>query len=181
LVSSLIIVLAVALTLGVGIVHTPSTYAVGHSSKIILDYGASGYHYLVVPVGDDPGFQNPGYNASSFKRDGIAAFGFAANGCPLDKNIKTPWASNTDLLIRRTIDLPAGTTGLTVHVAIDNDAIVYWNGKEIGSTTHDGCAQLDSLKAHVPDKDIQVGKNLLAIRGTDRGASTYLDLQISEK
>ena len=169
------------LTLGVSFVHSPSTYASGHSSKIILDYGASGYHYLVVTTGADQGFQNPGYNASSFKHDGIAAFGYVAIGCPLDQNIKTAWSPNTDLLIRRNIDLLAGTTGLTVHVAIDNDAIVYWNGKEIGSKIHEGCAQLNSLNVQVPDKDILVGKNLLAVRGTDRGGSTYLDMQVSEK
>ncbi len=80
--------------------------------------------------------------------------------------------------MRKAIDLPAGTPGLTVHVAVDNDAVVYWNGVQIGSIVHDGCAARDSLIATVPDSAVLAGKNLLAIRGTDRGGSTYLDLQV---
>lgn len=186
-VSSLMIVFAVALTLGVGLVHTQFTHAAGPSSHIqvnskihiFVPYEATGYHYKVVPTGADQGFQNPGYNASSFK-NGMAAFGTGVNGCPLDSTIKTPWTPNTDILVRKSIDIPAGTTGLTVHLAIDNDAIVYWNGVQIGTITHDGCAAHSSLIASVPDTAVLTGKNLLAIRGTDRGGSTYLDLQVRQ-
>jgi hypothetical protein len=185
LVSSLILVFAVVLTLGVGMVHTPSTHAAGYRSpievnsnaQIILHYGA-GYHYKVVQTGADQGFQDPGYNASSFQA-GKAAFG-TGNGCPLDSTIHTPWSPNTDILVRKTLFLPAGTTGLTVHLAIDNDAVVYWNGVQIGSIVHDGCAAHDTLIAPVPDSAVRVGKNLLAIRGTDRGGETYLDLQVRQ-
>ena len=188
LVSSLLLVLAVALTLGVGIVPTRSTHAAGYSSQIevkseahiVLRYGASGYRYKVVKHGADQGFQDPAYNASSFK-EGRAAFGTGVNGCPLDPTIHTPWPPNTDILVRKAIDLPAGTTELTVHVAIDNDAVVYWNGVEIGATVHEYCAAHNTLIAPVPDSAVLAGKNLLAIRGTDRGGSTYLDLQVLQR
>jgi hypothetical protein len=185
-VSLLIIVLAVALTLGVGIVHIQSTYAAEYSSQIevnskahiVLPYGSE-YHYKVVQTGADQGFQDPAYKASSFQV-GRAAFGTGVNGCPLDSTIKTPWSPNTDILVRKAIDLPAGTIGLTVHVAVDNDAVVYWNGVQIGTIVHDGCAARDTLIAPVPDSAVLAGKNLLAIRGTDRGGSTYLDLQVRQ-
>ena len=147
-------------------------------SPIILDYGASGYRYEVVPTGADQGFQAPTFNDSAFQ-DGTAAFGGALNGCPLDLTIKTPWASNTDILVRHDINLTAiPTKGLTIHLAVDNDAVVYWNGVQVGSVVHDGCAAKDTLIANVPNSALVVGENVLAIRGTDRGASTYLDLQV---
>lgn len=146
-------------------------------TSIIVDYGASGYHYLEVPTGADQGFQAPTYDDSAF-HIGSAAFGLALNGCPLDSTIQTNWDSNTDMLVRRDITLPPGTTSLAIHVAIDNDVVVYWNGTQVGATTHDGCAAQDTLIANVPASVLTNGSNVLAVRGTDRGASTYLDLQI---
>ncbi|HJT57006.1 MAG TPA: hypothetical protein VJ761_10955 [Ktedonobacteraceae bacterium] len=170
----------VVLVVGASIVPAPSTYAIGAHS-IILPYGASGYHYLVVAHGDDPGFQKPGYNDSSFNQNGVAAFGYSADGCPLDSRIKTPWAPNTDLLVRITINLPPGTTGLKIHVAIDNNVIVYWNGDKFGSVKHEQCAQLNTLDKEVPNADITPGANLLALRAIDTGSSTFLDLEVTQK
>ncbi len=146
-------------------------------TSTIVDYGAAGYRYEVVPIGANPGFQNPAYNDQAFS-NGAGAFGVPLNGCPLDSTIKTDWASNTDILVRRDIDIPAGTMGLTIHLAIDNNAVVYWNGTQVGSVAHGGCAARDSLIASVPNSALVVGANVLAIRGTDLGASTYLDLQV---
>jgi hypothetical protein len=36
----------------------------------------------------------------------------------------------------------------------------------------------DTLVVPVPQSALVVGENLLAIRGTDRGFSTYLDVQL---
>jgi hypothetical protein len=180
LLTSLFIVLAV-LTVSMSIVRVPSSYALGHNSNVILPYGASGYHYLQVQHGADQGFQQPGFDDSSWNQNGVAAFGYSANGCPLDSHIKTTWDPNTDLLIRIMINVPPGTTGLKIHVAIDNDVIVYWNGKKFGSATHEQCAQLNTLDKAIPKGDIMPGQNLLAVRAIDRGSSTYLDLEITEK
>jgi hypothetical protein len=158
------------------------TLAVNAISKlfppsVIVDYGASGYLYEVVPTGTVQGFEVPTFDDSAFQT-GRAAFGLALNGCPLDATINTSWASDMDILVRRDINLPTKTTGLNVHVAIDNDVIVYWNGVQIGSAVHEGCAARDTLIAPVPNSVAVVGENVLAIRGIDRGASTYLDLQV---
>jgi hypothetical protein len=179
LISSLIIVLAVALTLGVGMLHIQSTHAAAVPSSLhtVVPYKSSGYLYRVVQTGADQGFEAPTYNPKGFKA-GKAAFG-TGGGCPLDSTVNTPWASNTDILVRKTIDLPTGGTGLKVYVAIDNDAIVYWNGVQIGSVVDDGCATRNTLVASVPSSAVVVGKNLLAIRGTDRGSETYLDVLVT--
>lgn len=185
LVSSLIIVLAVVLTLGVGMLHTQRTHAAGTGSNsavpgslhTVVPYKSAGYLYKVVQTGADQGFQDPTYNPKGFKA-GKAAFG-TGGGCPLDSTVNTPWASGTDILVRKTINLPTGGTRLKVYVAIDNDVVVYWNGVQIGAITHDGCATRNTPVAPVPDSSVLVGKNLLAIRGSDRGGETYLDVLVT--
>jgi hypothetical protein len=134
-------------------------------------YGSCGWRYKQVEHGGDPGFQSgpepPGFAS------GCAAFGIQEN-CPLP--VVTNWDVDTDMLLRRSVTVPVGTTDVTVGVAIDNDFFAYWDGNQIGSGVHDGCAELDSFVFGAPPAP---GTHLLAVRGIDRGGITFLDVRVS--
>jgi len=143
----------------------------------VVPYGASGYRYMVVAHGALPTFQDPAFDDSGFST-GAAAFG-SGGSCPLDPTVQTPWPINTDVLVRRAINFPAGASSVTVGIAIDNDVDVYWNGVLVGQQKHNGCATQDSLVASVPDALVQAGNNVLAVRGVDLGIMTFLDIRVS--
>jgi hypothetical protein len=148
------------------------------SSGTLMPYGAGGYSYLVVQNGGLPGFEAPGFDesATGFTSGGQAPFSNSARcGYPQ----ATYWPENTDLLTRKSVFVPADDSNLSVSIAIDNDADVYWNGTLIGSVTHDGCATEDSFTFQVPASSLQLGQdNLLAVRAIDRGAGTYFDATV---
>jgi hypothetical protein len=58
---------------------------------------------------------------------------------------------------------------------------VFVNGYEMSSglQMYEGCTTRDRLTFAVPDSILQVGTNLLAVRGRDRGALAYLDVQVT--
>jgi hypothetical protein len=145
-------------------------------STTILPYEATGYRYMQVASGQGPaGWQSPSFDDSRWGI-GDAAFG-SGGGCPLEPTVKTHWDSNTDMLIRKSIALPAGTTRVTVGIAVDNDVYVYWNGSLIGSERHEFCPGYDDFSFSVPD-NLLGGTNLLAVRGIDRGDQTFLDVTV---
>jgi hypothetical protein len=158
----------------VALLAFPTTAA---SQTTVVPYGASGYRYMVVAHGAFPTFQSPAFDDSGFST-GAAPFG-SGGSCPLDSTVQTPWPTDTDLLVRRTVSFPAGASGVTIGVAIDNDVLVYWNGVPVGSQVHEGCATQDSLVVSVPDGLVQPGDNVLAVRGIDRGDISFLDLRVS--
>ena len=150
---------------------------------IVVPYGASGYRYQVVGADDGVGFEQPDFDDSTFA-DGDAGFG-TRQGCELNNpdDVKTEWPVETDLLVRRTFELPAGTTDLVVHVAVDNDAQVFINGYDVsdGLQVHEGCPTFDSFNFAVPDGILQAGTNLLAVRARDRGCAAYLDVEVTRR
>jgi hypothetical protein len=156
------------------LVSSPTSAA---AQTTVVPYGASGYRYMVVAHGAFPTFQSPAFDDSGFTT-GSAPFG-SGGSCPLDPTVQTPWPTDTDLLVRRTINFPAGAKDVTVGVAIDNDVDVYWNGSLVGQHSHEGCATQDSLVAAVPDALVQAGNNVLAVRGIDRGIISFLDIRVS--
>jgi Cu-Zn family superoxide dismutase len=159
------------------LIATPATAA---STTTIVPYGASGYSYKVVATGAEPGFQAPSYPEVGFAA-GAAAFGsgVVCCGCPLQTTVKTAWPLNTDVLVRRRIDLPRGTSAVRIGIAIDNDVVVYWNGVRVGSLVHEFCPERDSLVVNVPDGRVQAGTNVLAVRGVDRDGESLLDIRVS--
>lgn len=146
-------------------------------ATVVVPYGAPGYRYMVVAHGALPTFQNPAFDDSGFGT-GAAPFG-SGGSCPLDATVQTSWPTDTDILVRKTINFPAGASGVTIGAAIDNDIQVYWNGSLVGSHIHEGCATQDSLLVSVPDALVQAGNNLLAVRGVDRGVISFLDIRVS--
>jgi len=57
-----------------------------------------------------------------------------------------------------------------------------WSHQEVNITggwvEHDGCVLLDEYNLPVPDGVTQPGKNLLAVRATDDGGLSFVDLRI---
>ena len=158
--------------------------APGSAPTIVVPYEASEYKYQVVPVGDGIGFERPDFDDSAFAV-GDAGFGSREGYCELNSpgDVRTEWPLETDLLVRKTLELPAGTTDVVVYVAVDNDVQVFVNGHDIsdGLQMHEGCPSLDSFSFAVPDNLLQVGTNLLAVRARDRGGLAYLDLGVTRR
>lgn len=146
----------------------------------VIPYQDTHYRYSVVAAGAGAGFEQPGFDDTGFSV-GDAAFGAVTGGCPLDATVRTAWPSSTDILVRKPFNLQAGSTGLQVHIGIDNDVQVFLNGIDIsgGLNVHDGCATLDSFVFSAPDSVLFVGQNLLAVRGHDRGGDTFLDVEVT--
>ena len=146
---------------------------------IVVPYGASEYKYQVVPVDDGIGFERPDFDDSAFAV-GDAGFGSREGYCELNNpdDVRTEWPVETDLLVRKVLELPAGTTDVVVYVAVDNDVQVFMNGYDIsdGLQIHEGCPSLDSFSFAVPDGILHVGTNLLAVRVQcfGRGAAYFL-------
>ncbi len=151
---------------------------------IVVPYGASEYKYQVLPVDDGIGFERPDFDDSEFAV-GDAAFGSREGSCELNSlgGIRTEWPVETYLLVRKALELPAGTTDVVVYVAVDNDVQVFMNGYDIsdGLQIHEGCPSPDSFSFAVPDSLLQVGTNLLAVRARDRGCFAYLDLEVTRR
>ena len=158
--------------------------APGSAPTIVVPYEASEYKYQVVPVGDGIGFERPDFDDSAFAV-GDAGFASREGYCELNNpgDVRTEWPGETDLLVRKALELPAGTTDVVVYVAVDNDVQVFVNGHDIsdGLQMHEGCPSLDSFSFAVPDSLLQVGTNLLAVRARDRGVLAYLDLEVTRR
>jgi hypothetical protein len=68
---------------------------------------------------------------------------------------------------------------VVVHIAIDNDIELFWNGTPIGSFQHGGCASYGSFEVAVPAALLAAGDNVLAARASDRGGETFLDIEVT--
>lgn len=153
----------------------------GWSTTVLLPYLDQGWLYKQVATGAEAGFEAPAYDTSTFST-GPAAFG-SIGGCPLNDtaNVKTSWSLNTDLLLRKTFNLPAGARRVKVHVAIDNDVQVFVNGTDVsgGLRVHEGCAARPTWIFDVPATALLSGSNLVALRARDRGVESFVDVQIT--
>src|SRR2546430_12345093 len=171
-----------AVVFALSTVGSPGTAANAPLSAptIVVPYGGSEYKYQVVPVDDGIGFERPDFDDSAFAV-GDAGFASREGYCELNSlgDVRTEWPVETDLLVRKGLELPAGTTDVVGYVAVDHDVQVFVNGHDIsdGLQIHEGCPSLDSFTFAVPDSLLQVGTNLLAVRASDRGGLAYLDLR----
>jgi uncharacterized repeat protein (TIGR01451 family) len=163
-------------------VHIIASCPYQYHSEILVPYLASDYRYKIVPHQAETGFEKIGINENSYSM-GEAGFGSAEGGCPLanSNDVRTVWPSDTDLLVRKTIQIPPNSRNLIIGVAIDNDVQVFLNGVDIsgGLLSHEDCAVHDSIVINVPNDSLIAGQNLLAVRAQDRGLLSYFDLQVS--
>jgi thrombospondin type 3 repeat protein len=148
------------------------------ADQVVIPYGATGYRYLQTAHGGAPGFEAPAFDDSDWAT-GDAAFG-VGGGCPIDSTIKTTWSPNTDMLLRKSFDLPAGYS-VRIGVAIDNDVDVFVNGHAVGPRfVHELCATRDSIVFLVNPAFLVPGAaNLLAVRAIDRGGLSLVDVQVT--
>ena len=157
------------------------------SAEILhIPYGSDGWKYKVVATGAEAGFEAPGYDDSAWAT-GESPFGAWVpehqNSCAINASVVTSWPLNTDILVRRTVNLCDEATGVSVAAIIDNDVQVFWNGVDItgdpSPRVHEGCAQDDvNFDFEVPEALLLAGDNVLAVRGADRGIISILDLEV---
>ncbi|MDL1893407.1 hypothetical protein FBQ87_11045, partial [Sphingobacteriales bacterium CHB3] len=150
-------------------------------NSTIIPYLGTGYKYNQVSWGSLSGFESPGYDDNAWAT-GDAGFG-SIGGCALNNAtyVRTSWAVNTDILVRKQFTLPGGARNVKINVAIDNDVQVFVNGHDVsgGLRTREGCAVRGRFVFVVPDEILIAGSNLLAIRGHDRGSECYLDVEVT--
>ena len=171
-------VLAVVVLM-IGMSAVGSNSATATAPGPIVPYGSGDYRYQQVPIGGGAAtFSDVDFDDTAFSV-GSAPFGQSVEGfgCTLEPD--TPWSPNTDLLVRRSLSLPAGATDVVVRFAIDNDVQLFWNGSPVGTYQHDGCAAQDSIEVSVPNGLLTAGDNVLAVRASDRGGETFLDLEVT--
>ncbi len=144
----------------------------------LVPYQATGWSYHQVSPGDplESQFQDPNFDDSGWAV-GQAAFGGSGYGCPLEATLHTGWATNTHMLLRRTV-FADPLAPVVLHLAIDNDANVWFNGTQVLSVTHEGCASLDSYNVTVPSSLVNAGMNVVAIQAIDRGVVAFFDMRI---
>lgn len=173
------VALSSALALLVAILVAPSATAADDPPPptVLFDYGASDWAYQQVPVGaDDGGFADPTFDDSSWTR-GQAGFGSTEGRCSWSNTdqVKTIWDPNTDILIRKTVQLPEGATALHIAGTIDDQAQVYVNGTLVASPSGGYCSG-NTISVDVPDS-LLASSTVIAIRGKDLGDSRFLDVR----
>lgn len=151
-----------------------STGGVAAPSMVVIPYAANGYRYRVVSWGEGAGFEQPGFDDSGFAV-GTGGFGVGCGGF----SSGTAWPLNTDILVRKKINLSSTTSNLIIKGAIDNDVQVFVNGQSVGNMNSIVCASPDSFMFNVPRSILRQGENVIAARGHDYGNASYLDLQVT--
>lgn len=139
------------------------------ATQTLVAYGAT-WTYKVGAFGHSSGFQAVAFDDSSWDV-GAAIFGTTGT---CGHVATTAWAVATDLCVRIEVDVPATATAITLTYGIDNNASVYWNGTLLESVVHSGCATNTDQTVDVGT--FNVGINVLAVRCTDGGDSSYFDL-----
>jgi hypothetical protein len=145
----------------------------------VVNYEATGYLFKVYSLGAVPSdYGSETFDDSGFAT-GDAAFG-SGGGCPLQSTVKTDWPVSSEIVLRRSFDLPPGAANLRVMVAIDNDVEVFLNGVDIsgGLVQHENCPVPDEFRFDAPDSILKEDNNVLAVRGRDRGVESCLDMRV---
>lgn len=143
-----------------------------------LGYNSTDWRYLQVPpAANAPLFYHRNFDDSGWPT-GQEGFG-TGTGCAWNNpaNVKTPWALNTDILVRHWVHIPRNALQVRVEGTIDNDAQVYFNGHLV-QAVRSGFCHGGAINVAVPADDLECC-NLLAIRGHDYGGSTYLNVRVT--
>lgn len=170
---------AVTVAAAASLIAATSAQAVATATKTAVPLKAAGYSYQQVAHGAGAGFEAAGFDDSAWSV-GSAGFGTTNGTCGWNNTsfIATPWAANSDMLVRRTFTLPASARNLKVRGTVDNDATVFVNGQQIGSVRSGFCIS-GAIDFTAADSALAAGENLLAVRGHDYGGATYLDQQVT--
>jgi hypothetical protein len=182
-----------------GVAGSPVAFSATAESSTPVGYKSAGYSFSLIGNGPAPsGWETAAYTGVGGWPTGSAGFGtnLAADGCTIVSDIQTAWpaaastSTNSDLLLRKSVVVPDGWTGgLSIAMAIDNDAQVFVNGVDITATAgvpvdgfmvHEGCATRGSLVFTAPNNILVAGAdNLIAVRARDRGRTAFFDMQVT--
>ncbi len=142
--------------------------------SVLIDFGASGWRYLIGSQGFEIGFEASDYDVSEWS-EGSAPFGTVIS-CPRWQ-AATPWPLFTDLLLVRDLAVP-GDAAVRVEVSIDNDVTVYLDGMPAGPTgVFEGCAVEGEYVVTIPAISDRATVRRLAIRARDRGGESLADVR----
>lgn len=134
-----------------------------------LDWASPGWKYLTVTNADTTDRSGTGYDDTAWTV-APAPFGNGGSG-KTPASVTNVFASNAGIWLRRDVAGNPGS-GVDVSVKVDNEAWVYWNGVEIG-TTYDVPTTFN-----VPPGDV-LEVNVVAILAHDYAGPTYLDSSLN--
>jgi hypothetical protein len=142
----------------------------------IVAYGAN-WRYSQVANGAEPGFEDPSYDDSAFV-SGTAAFGTVLDGdqtggpnlppCVMNRTlVQTAWDIGTDMLLRKTLFIPAGTEQLYFEYGADNEAYIYLDGVLVGEVHNTGNSCQTRGSTSFTYDNPPTGPVILAVRAID--------------
>jgi len=153
----------------------------------LFSYQASQFRYAIIELNETPppGFEQPDFADADF-RTGVASFGGGSRGlgdanCPLRTQVQTRWRPFSQLLVRRSVQIPATAANVRLMIAADNDIVaVYVNGVSIAeNVTHGNCPILDEFRFDIPATLLRVGEeNLIAYHLRDSGRESFFDTRM---
>lgn len=146
----------------------------------VFDYGDT-WSAKEVANGAEPGFEVPAYAAAGFTTQ-TAAFGYVLTGdqtqgvgmppCVMNRAlVATTWTLGTDLLLRKSIKVPLGTSKLYVELGVDNGAYVYLDGLLVGEVHNDSQACQTRGSSSFWVESPPTGWVTLAVRAIDNAQS----------
>ncbi|MGI5232782.1 hypothetical protein [Actinoallomurus sp. CA-142502] len=144
-----------------------------------LGFNSTDWRYLQVPpAADQPLFYRRHFDDSGWPT-GQEGFGTVTAGCAWNNpaHVKTPWAVNTDILVRHWVHIPRDAQQVRIEGTVDNDAQVFFNGELVQTAKSGNCAA-GAINVVVPANVLDCC-NVLAIRGHDYGRSTYLNVRVT--
>ena len=146
--------------------------------NIVFDYESAGWKYLDTTPGASAGFQDPAFDDSGWAI-GQAGFGTVDGTCSWNNadQVHTQWTPLTDMLVRRHFSVPTGATTLHLSGSIDNTASIYLNGTLV-ATASSGFCDAGAISLDIPATGLPAD-SVLAIRASDDGSATYLDVQMT--
>ncbi len=149
------------------------------STITITPYQAPDWRYKIYPLGGVPLDAGAVVFDDSDYALGRGAFG-SGGGCAVQTTVHTNWPTFSEIVLRRTIDLPANVTNVRVSGTIDNDVRIMINGADAsgGFVGHEGCAQLDDTRINVVTTSLNPGPNLFVVHGRDRGGESFVDVRL---
>jgi hypothetical protein len=172
------LIVGLAVTLPLAAVAIPSS-ASAATTVTALALGSKGWRYKQVAIGaGGVAFTKPGFKDRKWAV-GREGFGTAVGRCPWNNtaHVKTPWAGNTDILIRHHVKLPKKAKSVRIMGTVDNDAYVYLNGHRLGHVLNGYC-MVGGINLLVPARYLKAD-NVVAVRGHDYGAPTYLNVEVT--
>jgi hypothetical protein len=153
---------------------------IGPITAEILSYQSSGYRFKIFDPGTPPpaGFARTDFDDTTWGA-GSAAFG-SGGVCAVQSTVQTKWPSQTELLVRRQITIPEGTTNVRIMVAVEDDIVeAFFNGTSIvGTRLHTGCPHQDNFLIEVPQALVQSGLNLIAAHLRNRDGESFFDARV---